>query len=85
MSKFIFLFIPYARATALDHQNTDEFRSLIVEGLNRFAFPHKTKGVAETALTHLDYMVKLIETLPIKAKRLRRIAYLVQMKARLGL
>jgi oligoribonuclease NrnB/cAMP/cGMP phosphodiesterase (DHH superfamily) len=62
-------------AYAVDHKNTDDFRSLVVEELSKFTFPHRIEGVAKTASTHLDYMVKLIKTLPKKAKKLGEIAY----------
>lgn len=60
---------------ALDRQNNDEFKALIFKELKHFKFPHKMKRVPDIALAHLDYLVKLIETLPKKAERLKRIAY----------
>lgn len=83
ISGFDRLFIQYEALIltyALDHQEQDHFKSLIFEELNRFTFPHKIKGVSETALTHLDYLVELIETLPVRAKKLGKVAYVEAAK-----
>ncbi len=79
ISEFDRLFIQYEALIltyALDHQEEDNFRSLIFEELNRFTFPHKIKGLPETALAHLDYLVELIRILPVRAKKLDRVAYI---------
>lgn len=60
---------------ALEHQKNDEFKALLLEELTKFVFPHKIKGAADKALNYLDRTVKLINTLPKKAKRLTRTAY----------
>jgi oligoribonuclease NrnB/cAMP/cGMP phosphodiesterase (DHH superfamily) len=79
ISEFDKLFIQYEALIltyALDHQEKDNFKSLIFEELDKFTFPHKIKGVQETALAHLDYLVKLIRILPVRAKKLNRVAYI---------
>lgn len=60
---------------ALEHQNKDKIKLLLVKQLNSFRFPHEIRGVAEMALASLDVMAKLTNTLPVRASRLRRIAY----------
>ena len=60
---------------ALHRETTARFRSLVVEELSRFAFPHRIKGADEAALAHLKHTAGLLETLPAKASRLGRLAY----------
>ena len=58
---------------ALDHKKA--LGSLIFEELAKLILPHDINGVAQIALTHLKYMGQLIKTLPMKAQRLNRLAY----------
>jgi len=60
---------------ALYHETTSKFRSLVVEELSRFSFPHKIKGATESALIHLKHTARLLETLPTKTSRIGRLAY----------
>lgn len=62
-------------AHALHRETTSGFRSLVVEELSRFSYPHRIEGVVEAALTHLEHMAGLMDILPAKASRLRRLAY----------
>lgn len=60
---------------ALSFDNSTEFRTLIVHELSNFARPHNVKGVVDAAVDQLDRMARLIETIPRKAVRLGRLAY----------
>lgn len=60
---------------ALSHDNSTEFRTLVVRELSNFARPHQMKGAVEAAVAQLDQMSRLIETIPSKAVRLGRLAY----------
>lgn len=60
---------------ALYYETSSEFRSLVVEDLSRFSFPHKVKGAVTAALAYLEESAKLLETLPTKASRMGRLAY----------
>ena len=60
---------------ALHREATFKFRSLVVEELGRFSFPHKINGATEAALAYLEHTAELLETLPKKASRLERLAY----------
>lgn len=60
---------------ALFHSDTADFRSLVVDELSRFAFPHRIRGVEGAALAHLEHMAVLLETLPEAASRRSRLAH----------
>ena len=60
---------------ALYRKTTSEFRSLVIEELSRFLFPHRIKGATEAALVYLEHAAGLLESLPTKASRLGRLAY----------
>jgi len=60
---------------ALHRETTAGFRSLVVEELSRFAYPHRIEGAVEAALAHLEHMAGLLETLPERAQRVGRLAY----------
>jgi len=63
-------------AHALPQRPTKEFRTRVLEAISRLAPPHRTPGVPEAALEHLEETAALIETLTGKAKRLRVLAYM---------
>jgi oligoribonuclease NrnB/cAMP/cGMP phosphodiesterase (DHH superfamily) len=63
-------------AHALPQKPTREFRVRVLEAISRLAPPHRTPGVPEAALEHLEETATLIETLAGKAKRLQVLAYL---------
>lgn len=48
---------------------------MVVEELSRFSFPHKIKGATEAALVYLEHTARLLVTLPTKASRIGRLAY----------
>ncbi len=62
-------------AYALTRDQTPEFKKPIVEGLSRLDYPHRIRGVHETALAHLEEMAKIVEILPKICKRLNVMAY----------
>jgi single-stranded DNA-specific DHH superfamily exonuclease len=63
-------------AHALPQRPTKEFRARVLEAISRLEPPHRTPGVPEAALEHLEETATLIETLTGKAKRLRVLAYM---------
>lgn len=60
---------------ALHRKATSKFRLMVADELSRFSFPHKIKGATEAALAYLEDTVGLLETLPKKASRLEKLAY----------
>lgn len=60
---------------ALNCQPIPQFRSLIVQELSEFSFPHKIKGTIEAAIKYLEQTTTLLEQLPEKAVRLQELAY----------
>ena len=63
-------------AHALPQRSTKEFRARVLEAISCLNPPHRTPGVPEAALEHLEETATLIETLVGKAKRLRMLAYM---------
>ena len=63
-------------AHALPQRPTKEFRARVLEAISRLEPPHRTPGVPEAALEHLEETARLIETLTGKAKRLQVLAYM---------
>ena len=63
-------------AHALPQRPTKEFRARVLEAVCRLEPPHRTPGVPEAALEHLEETARLIETLTGKAKRLQVLAYM---------
>jgi single-stranded DNA-specific DHH superfamily exonuclease len=63
-------------AHALPQRSTKEFRARVLEAISRLEPPHRTPGVPEAALEHLEETARLIETLIGEAKRLRVLAYM---------
>ena len=63
-------------AHALPRRPTKEFRAMVLEAISRLEPPHRTPGVPEAALEHLEETATLIETLTGKAKRLQVLAYM---------
>ena len=60
---------------ALHRKATSKFRLMVANELSKFSFPHKVEGVTEAALGYLEDAVELLETLPKKASRLEKLAY----------
>ncbi|MBL7080241.1 hypothetical protein ISS39_07955 [Candidatus Bathyarchaeota archaeon] len=63
-------------AHALPQRPTKEFRASVLEAISRLEPPHRTPGVPEAAIEHLEETATLIETLTGKAKRLQVLAYM---------
>jgi len=66
-------------AHALPQRGAQEFRSSVLEAISRLEPPHRTPGVPEAAVEHLEETATLIESLTGIAKRLDNLAY-VQAK-----
>ena len=62
-------------AHALPQRATKEFRAKVLDAISRLEPPHRTQGVPEAAIEHLEKVATLINTLTGKAKRLRVLAY----------
>jgi hypothetical protein len=60
---------------AVVRNQTHEFWQPLVEELSKLAFPHEIPGVVDASLTHLREMTHLLGTLPKKATRIGRFAY----------
>lgn len=60
---------------ALEHKISNEKKIAIVQALRRFVYPHKINWVVKMALSHLEYMRILSRTLPKKAQKLKRMAF----------
>jgi single-stranded DNA-specific DHH superfamily exonuclease len=63
-------------AHALPQRLTKEFRARVLEAISRLEPPHRTLGVPEAALEHLEETATLVKTLTGKAKRLQVLAYI---------
>jgi oligoribonuclease NrnB/cAMP/cGMP phosphodiesterase (DHH superfamily) len=63
-------------AHALPQRSTKEFRASVLEAISHLEPPHRTPGIPEAALKHLEETATLIETLTDKAKRLQVLAYM---------
>jgi oligoribonuclease NrnB/cAMP/cGMP phosphodiesterase (DHH superfamily) len=61
---------------SIQYNSSQEFKKEIVEKLSKFEYPHKIKGTIEASLSFLDIACKIIETLPDRAVRVGRIAYM---------
>ncbi len=60
---------------ALSNITSNASRLRVVEELRRHTPPHRIPGLVEAALAHLEHMASLREGLPLKAVRMRRLAY----------
>jgi hypothetical protein len=66
------LILTHALQNKIDHV----FRSLIVTELSRFTAPHRIQGVTAAAITYIEKMTHLLETLSTKASRSEKLAYI---------
>lgn len=60
---------------ALARELSRDFRYLMVDQLSKYAFPHRIDGVPDAAMTQVDCMARLIESLPGKAVKAGNLAY----------
>ncbi len=67
---------------SLFEDSSPEFRNRIIEGLSRFEYPHRMRGVPEAALAYLEEMARVMETLPGRVTRLGRLAYVEALMER---
>ena len=62
--------------SALGSDQSKPFKERIVEELSRYAYPHRIRGVVEAAMSQLEKIVRIKETIPGRAKILGRLAYM---------
>ncbi len=62
--------------SALGSDQSKPFKERIVEELSRYAYPHRIRGVVEAAMSQLEKIVRIKETVPGRAKILGRLAYM---------
>ena len=60
---------------ALHRKTNDEFRSVVVDELSNFTFPHIIDGAVEEALAYLDQIAELLKILPTRATKMGKLAY----------
>ncbi|UCH38213.1 MAG: DHH family phosphoesterase, partial [Candidatus Bathyarchaeota archaeon] len=60
---------------ALQNKIDQAFRSRIVMELSHFTAPHRIQGVTSSALSYIEKMTQLLETLPKDATRIGKLAY----------
>lgn len=61
---------------AMQHNSTTDFRKKILEGMCQFDYPHRIEGATDEALAYLEEACQIMETIPERAIRLGRLAYM---------
>ena len=62
---------------ALHRKTNDMFRSVVVDELSRFTFPHMIDGAIEEALAYLNQIAELLKILPTRATKMGKLAYVI--------
>lgn len=62
--------------SALGSDQSKPFKEMIVDELSRYAYPHRIKGVVKAAMSQLENIVRIKETVPGRATIIGRLAYM---------
>lgn len=62
--------------SALGSDQSKAFKERIVDELSRYAYPHRIRGVVEAAMSQLENIVRIKETVPGRATIIGRLAYM---------
>jgi oligoribonuclease NrnB/cAMP/cGMP phosphodiesterase (DHH superfamily) len=61
-------------SAALGSDQSETFKRRILKELSRFAYPHRIKGVVEASVSQMEKIVRIKETVSVRAKRRGRLA-----------